>query len=196
MSNSFPLVSLGELLAPVSRQENILPEKTYPILGAHWYAQGLYTKDVKSGAAIQADKLYRVEEGDFVYNRLFAWKGSFAIALEENHNCYVSNEFPCFKVNQTRVDSRYLWRYFSQFLTWNSALDLSSGGTPTSRNRLKEKNLLGMKIPLPPLEEQQRIVARIEELAARIEEARKLHTEIRTNAHKILLGEYSKIVQN
>src|SRR5438128_2657154 len=150
MNNGFSTVPLAELLVPVSRQEDILPEKVYPILGAHWYAKGLYVKDVKPGSAIQADKIYRVEKGDFVYNRLFAWKGSFAIVLEENNNCYVSNEFPCFEVNQAKVDSRYLWQYFSRASIWNNALGLSSGGTPTSRNRLKEEKLLTMKIPLPP----------------------------------------------
>jgi type I restriction enzyme, S subunit len=34
-----------------------------------------------------------------------------------------------------------------------------------------------MKIPLPPLEEQRRIVARVEELARKIEEARSLRKQ-------------------
>ncbi|HJY84102.1 MAG TPA: restriction endonuclease subunit S [Candidatus Binatia bacterium] len=171
MSKSWPLVPLGEILTTVSRPEVVDPQVTYRILGAHWYAEGLYIKEVKPGSQIQATKLYRVEEGDFVYNRLFAWKGSFAVAAKENHDCYVSNEFPCFAVKRDRADGQYFWRYFSCASVWEEVLGLSSGGTPTSRNRLKEEKLLAMKIPLPPLAEQQRIVARIEELAAKIEEA-------------------------
>jgi len=79
MGNSFQMVPLGELLIPISRPEPTILEKQYSILGAHWYAQGLYIKDVKLGSEIQADRVYRVEEDDFVYNRLFAWKGSFAL---------------------------------------------------------------------------------------------------------------------
>lgn len=168
------MVRLGEVLRPVSRPEPVDPAKTYRILGAHWYAQGLYIKDTKPGSEIQADKVYRVEKGDFVYNRLFAWKGSFAVATVENHDCYVSNEFPCFTVDDDRADGNYLWRYFSRASAWEAALGLSTGETPTSRNRLKEENFLAMKIPLPPLPEQRRIVVRIEELAAKIEEARGL----------------------
>ncbi|MGH9426069.1 MAG: restriction endonuclease subunit S, partial [Terriglobia bacterium] len=52
-------------------------------------------------------------------------------------------------------------------------LSLSSGGTPTSRNRLKEERLLAMNIPLPPLKEQRRI----EELAAKIDIAKRLNAE-------------------
>lgn len=172
LSKSFHEVTLGEILIPVSRSESVDPQKTYHILGAHWYAKGLYTKDVRSGSQIQAKNLYRVEQGDFVYNRLFAWKGSFAVASEENHNCYVSNEFPCFSVNKNRTDSRYLWRYFSRASVWEEALGLSTGGTPTSRNRLKEDNLLAMRMPLPSLDEQRRIVTKIDALASKIEEAR------------------------
>ncbi|CAG0964314.1 Type-1 restriction enzyme EcoKI specificity protein [Methanosarcinales archaeon] len=171
---SFPMVALGELLMPVSRPESVDAEKEYRILGAHWYAEGLYIKHIKLGSEIQANKVYRIEKGDFVYNRLFAWKGSFAVATNENHGCYVSNEFPCFKVDSDRADSKYLWLYFSRAKIWEEALGLSTGGTPTSRNRLKEEKFLAMQISLPPLAEQRRIVAHIEELAAKIEEARGL----------------------
>jgi len=174
MSHSWPMVPLGEVLKPVSRPEPVDPEKTYRILGAHWYAHGLYTKDTLLGSEIRADKVFRVEEGDFVYNRLFAWKGSFAVATEENDGCYVSNEFPCFVLKRDRADGNYLWRYFSRASAWDDALELSTGGTPTSRNRLKEEKFLAIKIPLPPLPAQRRIVARIDELAAKIEEARSL----------------------
>jgi len=171
------MVLLGEVLKPVSRPEPVDPEKVYALLGAHWYAKGLYVKDTKSGAEVRAGTLYRVERGDFVYNRLFAWMGSFAIADEASHSCYVSNEFPCFSIRPDRLDPVYLWRYFSRSAAWAEALGLSSGGTPTSRNRLKEEKLLGMRIPLPPLTEQRRIVARVEALAGRIAEAKRLREE-------------------
>ena len=52
----------------------------------------------------------------------------------------------------------------------------ASEGT-TNRVRLKEENFLRMSIPLPPLAEQQRIVARIEEVTAKIGEARELRRQ-------------------
>lgn len=165
---------LGHLLAPVERPESVDPSRTYRLLGARWYAQGLFVKDEKSGQNIKANILYRVKTGDFVYNRLFAWKGSFAIAGDEADECYVSNEFPCFAVNRERLDPSYLKWWFSRESTWLRALGLSSGATPTSRNRLKEQHLLGLGIPLPPLTEQRRIVARIEELAEKVREAQSL----------------------
>jgi len=196
MNKAWLMVPLREVLTPVTRPEVVDPEKTYHILGAHWYAKGLYTKYIKNGSQIQAKKLYQVERGDFVYNRLFAWKGSFAVASEENHGCFVSNEFPSFIVNQARINGRYLWRYFSRAGVWEEALGLSAGGTPTSRNRLKEGRLLAMKIPLPSLKEQQRIVAKIDELAAKIEEARSLRQRAVKETDSIMDSATRSISQN
>ena len=42
-------------------------------------AKGLYVKEEKYGSEIRAKSIFKVEAGDFVYNRLFAWKGSFAV---------------------------------------------------------------------------------------------------------------------
>jgi type I restriction enzyme S subunit len=178
MNGEWPKVRLGDVLIPVRRVEAIEATDSYRILGAHWYAKGLYIKDVLTGAQIQAKNLYRIEKNDFVYNRLFGWKGAFAIATKENHGCYVSNEFPSFVVNSDIADGKYIWSYFSRAAVWDEVLSLSTGGTPTSRNRLKEDQLLAMKIPLPSLVEQRRIVARIEELAEKIAMARELRSQI------------------
>ncbi len=194
MSDRWPLLPLADLLRPVSRPERVDPEKTYRILGAHWYAKGLYVKDTLAGSGIRADKVYRVEADDFVYNRLFAWKGSFAVATKENDGCYVSNEFPCFSVNPEKADPVYLWKYFSRNSVWNDALDLSAGGTPTSRNRLKEEKFLALKIPLPPLPEQWRVVAWIEELAAKIEEAQGLQQDAAEEATALVSKGTSRLV--
>src|SRR5437870_12814233 len=108
MNNGWPMVPLGDVLDPISRPERVQTGKTYRLLGARWYAGGLYIKDTCDGAEIRADKVYRVERGDFVYNRLFAWKGSFAVADESVSGCYVSNEFPCFHSKPDRIDPQFL----------------------------------------------------------------------------------------
>lgn len=173
-----PRIALSELLTPVWREERVASTTTYDILGARWYAKGLYVKDTKPGSAIQANTLYRVERGDFVYNRLFAWKGSFAVATEEQHGCHVSNEFPCFVPRDGRMNLRFLLYFLSRQSSWDEACGLSTGGTPLSRNRLKEDQFLSMRVPLPSLDEQDRIVAKLDAAAARVAEAQRLCREI------------------
>lgn len=194
-NDSWEPTPLSALLTPVSRGEPVLPTREYRLLGARWYAKGLYIKDVKPGSSIRADRLYRVEHGDFVYNRLFAWKGSFAVASQAEDGCYVSNEFPCFVVDDKKLSGKFLWYYLSNEATWNEALELSSGGTPISRNRLKEDHFLSMRLRLPDRAEQDRIVFKIDTLASKLEKARTVKNEIEREAEALLNSAFSRIVE-
>jgi hypothetical protein len=53
-----------------------------------------------------------------------------------------------------------------------------------------------MKIPLPSLTEQRRIVARIEALAAKVDEAKRLRQEIVQDNYRMLLGVYQQLIEN
>ncbi len=174
---TWPAVALKEVLVPVSRATTLEPTMLYILLGAQWYAKGLFVREEKYGSDIQAKTLFEVRAGDFVYNRRFAWKGSFAIASPSDDGGFVSGEFPCFTVDRSKVEPGWLRWYFSLEKVWTEALGLSSGGTPTSRNRLKEERFLAMTIPLPPLPKQSRIVGRLERFTAKLREARQLQDD-------------------
>jgi type I restriction enzyme S subunit len=184
-TSDWEFTSLCDVLSPVSRAVRVDPHAEYTLLGARWYAKGLYPKERKFGSEIKASKLYRVQENDFVYNRLFAWKGSFAVASGENADCFVSNEFPCFVARSERLDPRFLWYHFNRQDSWDEALGLSQGATPTSRNRLKEEHFLSLRIRLPKIDDQKRIVAKLDELASRVSEVARLRDEATTASDQL-----------
>lgn len=177
MTNGWHVGKFGDVLEPVSRPVRVEPDKVYRNLGVQWYAKGLFVREEKPGYDIKARELYRVEVGDLVYNRLFAWKGSFAIAEEDTAGGFVSGEFPCFHVDTSKAEPKFLHLYLSQEKIWQEIERISTGQTNISRLRLKEPVFLNMEIPLPPLAEQRRIVARIEALAARVNQAQRLREE-------------------
>ncbi|MFA5719258.1 MAG: restriction endonuclease subunit S [Desulfobulbaceae bacterium] len=61
--------------------------------------------------------------------------------------------------------------------------------------RLRTPDLKSYKIPLPPIDEQRRIVARIEELTRRVEEARKLAAEREAELDALLQALYSRMIE-
>jgi type I restriction enzyme S subunit len=65
------------------------------------------------------------------------------------------------------VHPRYLGLYFQTKAYRNSVSELSKG---VNINNLKAEHLLDQPLPLPPFQEQQRIVSRIEELFSEIDE--------------------------
>jgi type I restriction enzyme S subunit len=193
MVNGWQIVPFAEVLTPISKPEPIEQDKIYRILGMRWYALGLFIRQDKPGHLIQAKELFRVEKDDFVYNRLFAWKGSFGIVDSSTAGGYVSGEFPCFHVVTKKADPKFLHFYLSQEPIWNEIGRISSGQTNISRLRLKVPDFLRMKIPLPPLDEQRRIVAYIEALAAPVSEALRLRRETKEEAEKFILSARNKI---
>ena len=173
-----PRVPIGDLVRQVKRVVPVEPTEQYRLLGMRWYADGLFLKDIKPGIEISAKHLYRVETGDFIYNRLFAWKGSFGIAQEQHDGAFVSGEFPCFEVAADRILPEYLLAIFTKPKTWEAVLGNSRGSTPTSRNRLREEQFLEMLVPVPSLEAQRRIVRRIRRLEDAAQAQRRREPEL------------------
>ncbi len=148
---------LNEILAQQVRQVEVEPNGVYRRLGVRWYADGPFLKDVATGDKIKGRYLYRVEPDDFIYNRLFAWKGSFGVVGEDMRGCVVSNEFPLFQVDHGVAFPEFIWRWFSLPQIWKMIENKSSGTTRTSRLRYREEDLLHLEIPIPPLHEQHAI---------------------------------------
>jgi type I restriction enzyme S subunit len=177
---------LGDLVEQIRREEAVESSREYALLGVRWYGEGLFIRERKAGSEVAAAKLYRVEDGDFVYNRLFAWKGSFAVAGRDVHNCYVSGEFPVFRVDTSSLDTRYLLAVFSDPAAWSTVENKSVGGTPTSRNRLKEQAFLALDIPVPSLEEQRAVAGLATELRKVREGAHRRRVYIQALQHAAL----------
>jgi len=169
---TWPTVRLDEVLTPISREEVVDVTKEYRLLGVRLDGRGPFLRELITGANTAAKRLFRVAKGDFIYSRLFAWRGAFGVISQELDGSYVSGEFPTFEPVPDRVDVEFLRHWFRLPATLERVIVDCSGSTPLTRNRFKEHFFLALEIPLPPLAEQRRIVARIETLAALIDEAR------------------------
>jgi type I restriction enzyme S subunit len=88
-----------------------------------------------------------------------------------------------------KMATKFLWWYFRSN-TFREILEIElPNGIKTE---LKASRLLALSIPLPPLAEQQRIVARIEALSSQIARAKQLQQEIATEAEGLCLSLISK----
>jgi type I restriction enzyme S subunit len=90
--------------------------------------------------------------------------------------------------NKGRVNVKYLWWLLRSGTFRDLLYRYVPGGIKTE---LKSKRLLPIPVPLPSLEEQRRIVAKIDELAAKIEEARCLGRKAMAEAETLLPSEIS-----
>jgi len=147
------IVSVNDLLEEVSIREKVKPEQNYRLLGVRGQGGGAFIREEKRGSEIKSKTLFRVHQGWVIYNRLFAARGSFAVLQLEHDGCYVSGEFPTFKVKHDVSSPDFIAKYVVHCLNSPVALNLvesqSTGSTKTSRNRFNQKSLLLLKVKIP-----------------------------------------------
>ena len=175
MNNSIPLVPLSEVAAPVQRLETPVLGKAYRQIGVKLWGEGAYERESVDGGRTKYKTLSRVEADDIIVNKIWARNGSVALVSEKLAGCYGSNEFPTFTPAEGRLDPRW-FHWLTKTRGFWAQCDEKSRGT-SGKNRIRPERFLEIEIPLPPLPEQRRILARIEDLAARIEEARGLRRQ-------------------
>ncbi len=166
--------TLGDLLEEVSVPEKVMPDKLYRILGVRWWGEGSFVRDEKRGREIKGKTLYAMTSGAIIYNRLFAFRGSFAVIPPEQEGCYASNEFPTFVLKKGVPGGAALIKYIMHCL--NSPLYLqkidtqSTGSTKTSRNRFNQKLFVQLEISYPTAPKD---LERVVQLLGRADELRR-----------------------
>jgi hypothetical protein len=122
------------------------------LLGVRWWGEGAFIREEKLGREIKAKAAFRVSSGLIIYNRLFAFRGSFAITTEEHEGCHVSGEFPTYAAKEGGHNGTLL-RYIVHCLNspqYLSAIDKqSTGSTKTSRNRFNQVLFEELVVEIP-----------------------------------------------
>lgn len=149
--------ALSEILLPNREAVRVSKDGEYPNLGLYSFGRGAFIKPPIEGSKTSATTLYRVRAGQFIYSRLFAFEGAFAVVPSAMDGWYVSNEYPTFEVDATAASPEFVQLALSRPSTWR---DIASRtiGMGHRRQRLQPDALLAYEIRLPSLAEQSDIV--------------------------------------
>ncbi len=194
MSRTWPQVALGEVLRKSEESVPIDPNDTYREVTIKLWGKGVVLRREASGSVIAVTRRSVVREGQFILSRIDARNGAFGIVPPILDGAVVSNDFPSYNLNRQRIIPEFLG-WLSRSVDFVDLCKAASEGT-TNRVRLKEEKFLSTTIALPSLVEQQRIVARIEELAAKIEEARGLRRQAVKEAEALISSESVRIFES
>jgi type I restriction enzyme S subunit len=167
MNRQWPVIPLGDVLHRVERFEKKDPLKEYHFAGTYSFGRGIFSGERKLGSEFNLEKIQRIVEGDFVYCKIMAWEGAFGLVPKEADNCVMSGAFAVYSPINDKIEPKFLDYYFKIKKIWQS-IGSQSIGTNVRRRSLHPLQFEQSIIPLPPLPEQQRIVAKIEALAARL----------------------------
>lgn len=176
MSAAWPTAPMGEIAPLVRRPVQPEADQLYREIGLRSFGKGVFHKAPTTGLDIGGKRVFAVEPGDLLFNIVFAWEGAIAVATESERGMIGSHRFLTCVADNTKADARFLSYWFTHAEGRERLLRASPGGAGRNRTLGVEK-LAAIHVPLPPLHEQRRIVARIEALAAGVAEARGLREQ-------------------
>lgn len=180
-------VRIGNVVKQSGARVKVEAERLYNMTGVKWYGEGVFARETVLGKEMSANYVTPVIPGALIYNRLFAWKGSFAVVPEGFGEQYVSNEFPQFVVDSRRVLPEYLYLYCMTSKVMDAVNRASAGSAAVSRNRLKESAFLNIDFLLPPLDLQRSIVKKWRDARLAAKEALALAEQIEKGAKREFL---------
>lgn len=189
MSAAWPKVKLGEVLRHRKEFITIDDLATYRRPRVQLHAQGIVLRDEVEGGLVKTKKQQVCRAGEFLVAEIDAKVGGFGLVPETLDGAIVSSHYFLFGTDPTRLDRRFLDWYIR---THNFRDQVEAQGS-TNYAAIRPADVLGYEIPLPPLAEQQRIVARIEALAEQIREAQRLRQETTDEADALLAAESQRV---
>src|ERR1051325_5432777 len=178
----WPTVRLGEVLRHRKEFITIDDLANYKRPRVQLHVQGIVQRDEVPGALIKTKSQQVCRAGEFLVAEIDAKVGGFGIVPDTLDGSIVSSHYFLFEIQNGKLDTRFL----DYFIRTPFFRDQVAAQGSTNYAAIRPSHVLGYQIPLPPLAEQRRVVARIEELAAQIHEARTLRHQAAGEAEAFL----------
>lgn len=150
------MMRIGEFLtrnktAVIIEDNNIYKRVTIKVRNG-----GVFLRDEMMGKSIGTKKQFLISKGQFLLSKIDARNGAFGVVPDILNGSIITGNFWAFDVNNDIVNPHYL-----TLLTTTSAFisfcEQASNGT-TNRHYLQEPLFLNIKVPIPSLEEQNKLV--------------------------------------
>jgi type I restriction enzyme, S subunit len=160
----WPNVALAELLTKSNDWIQLDAEGEYKEVTVRNRGQGAVLRRLVSGGEIAATRRLRVHPRQFIISRIDARHGSSGVIPASLDGAIVTNDFPVFDCDESVLLPEFLGWYSRTPRFVDECRHASEGST--NRVRLKEASFLDITMPLPPIEDQRRIVGVLDKLAA------------------------------
>jgi type I restriction enzyme S subunit len=159
----------------------------YSILGVTNRGGGIAIKRKVMGSELTMRQYQLASANQLMWCKVDTKNGAFSVTREEQCGCVASPNMCLADIDTSIWHPEFVQFFFQLPVVIETITQVSLGST--NRQYLKPQELLEkVRLRRPPLEEQQRIVARIEQLAAQIEEARRLRHQATEETEAFLIA--------
>lgn len=166
----WPQVPLGEVIRHRKEFIEIKPDESYARCRVQTAARGIVLRDKIAGAKIKTKRQQVCRAGEFLVAEIDAKMGGYGIVPNSLEGAIVSSHYFLYELDEKRI--------LQDYLNWYSKTEHFFGQVnargSTNYAAIRPSNVLDYQIPLPPFDEQRRIAARLDRVAALVGRARRL----------------------
>lgn len=163
----WPEVTLGEVLRHRKEFIEIDDLQRYRRPRVQLHAQGVVLRDEVEGAAIKTKKQQVCRVNELLIAEIDAKVGGYGLVPSELNGAIVSSHYFLFAVDEAKLDPRYLGWYVKT-PAFGDQVDAQGS---TNYAAIRPQHVLDYTMPLPPIEEQRRVVRKLDQLAVQLERA-------------------------
>ncbi|MGD9159377.1 MAG: restriction endonuclease subunit S [Desulfobacteraceae bacterium] len=173
---------LGKIVEQVFRDIDKNDENMYVPIGLYNRGRGIFHKEPTLGAELGNSDFFLIKPGDLVLSGQFAWEGAVALVGENDIGCVATHRYPILRGKAECLDTAYLWAFLTTKMG-DFVLNEHSRGAAGRNRPLNMNSLLKEKIPVPPVQEQLKVVSHVyfeNQLKKKVNESIRLLAEYRT----------------
>lgn len=152
-NNSYRLSDILELQKELVSKDDVRKNK-WRIISKINFSGELFLREM-SEIDTYKGTLYKVSDNNIIYSKINVRHGCIYYHQKEQTSFVVSNEYPIFKFDDTKVNGDYL-KLVLRSESFKKLLDTKTSGI--SKSRVKIDEFLNIQIPLPPLEKQNELL--------------------------------------
>lgn len=161
-THKYPMARIESFLSRNTDRIEVEDDIFYKRITVKTNNGGVCLRDEVKGSSIGTKKQTIVKEGQFIVSKIDARNGAFGIIPEELNGAIVTQDFPVFDVDNSKVLTQFLVLVSTTPTFIEFAKSCSSG--TTNRKRMDVEEFLATSIPLPGLNVQKQILSQYNKL--------------------------------
>ncbi|MEW6100205.1 MAG: restriction endonuclease subunit S [Pseudomonadota bacterium] len=189
---AWPKVALGELLRRSDEAAALDPAAEYHEVTIKLWGKGVVSRGkVRGSDVVSVRRVVRANQ--LILSKIDARNGAIGLVPPELDGAIVSNDFPSFEFRDTQRCDPAFMGWLVRSASFVELCKAASVGT-TNRVRIREDQFLDQQIGLPPLPEQQAIVARLDALAEKTREVEAHLDAVERDAEHLLALRFRDVI--
>ena len=186
-NKAYPMMRIGDFLKRDRTAVVIENDVKYKRVTIKVYNGGISLRDELLGEKIGTKNQFRISKGQFLLSKIDARNGAFGVVPEELDGAVITGNFWTFDINNEIINPYYL-TLFATTQAFIKFCEQASNGT-TNRHYLQEHLFLNIKVPVPSLTEQEKLVEEYNRQLLSISNSERQIAIKRSNINTLLFDE-------